>query len=136
MQLLVARAGRAQRELSDSVAGEARVRVAVHEPGDRTQASPVELEDVARECPEVGHAAGRNDHAALGEHERVLDELDLAELAPAQGRCAASMGDELREIADEQALGGRLAWLGGRHLALGAIGGSSPCRAAASTASG
>jgi hypothetical protein len=47
VQLLVARARGAQRELPDAVAREARMRVAVHEAGDGAQTPAVELLDVA-----------------------------------------------------------------------------------------
>ena len=42
VQLLIARSPRAQLELTGAIAGEARVRVAVDEPGERAQAPPVE----------------------------------------------------------------------------------------------
>ena len=51
VQLLVARAGRAQRELLDAVAGERRVRVAVDEARDGAEAAAVELLDLAVERP-------------------------------------------------------------------------------------
>ena len=49
VQLLVARAAGAQRELADAVTAERRMRVAVDEPGHRAQPGAVELLDVAVE---------------------------------------------------------------------------------------
>ena len=49
VELLVRRSRAPERELLDAVAGEARVRVAVDEPGDRRQSAPVDLLDVAGE---------------------------------------------------------------------------------------
>ena len=81
VQLLVGRTRGAQRELVDAVAGEARMGMAVDEPRDRDQAASVELVEVAEPSGEVPHRARRRDPAVLAEDVRVLDDLELAELA-------------------------------------------------------
>ncbi len=129
MQLLVARARSAERELLDTVAAERRVRVAVDEPGNRAQSASVELLHVAVERRQVAHATDGLDRAARAEHVRVLEHVDVAERRSAQ-RCLASRGRrELSEIADEQPRGHA-------HASCGADGIRSPPRSAASTASG
>ena len=103
MELLVRRAARAQRELLDAVACEARVRVTVDEPGDRAEPASVELVDLAVETRQVTHAADGLDRRARTEDVRVLEHLNLAERASAQRRGDAGGSRELCEIADEQA---------------------------------
>ena len=72
MQLLVARPGRAQRELLDPVAREAGVRVAVDEPGDRAAAAPVDLFDVVLEQRQVAHAPDGLDLPFATQDERAV----------------------------------------------------------------
>ena len=132
MKLLVARTARAQGELVDAVSGEARVGVAIDQPGDRAEAASVELLDLTLDRTEVAHAADRLDGVTRAEEITVLDHLDVGEGRAAQRRRRAGWGRELFEIADEQAArGARRA-----HPASGGIGGSSPCASAASIASG
>ena len=64
---------RAQRELLDAVAGEARVRVAVDEPGDRRQARVRRSPRRRRRRREVAHAPDLDDAPVLAEDVRVLD---------------------------------------------------------------
>ena len=103
VQLLVGRTRSAQRELVDAVAGEARMGMAVDEPRDRNQAAGVELVEVAEPGWEVSHRAGRGDPAVLAEDIGIRDDLDLAQLVPAERRSGAGRADELREVADEEA---------------------------------
>ena len=91
VQLLVARAGRAARELLDAVAAEGRVRVAVDEARNGAQTAAVELLDVAVECRQLRHRAHRCDRRAVAEHVRALDELSLAQSGSTQ-RCVAPRG--------------------------------------------
>ena len=129
VELLVARARRAERELLDTVAAERRVRVAVDEPGNRAQTASVELAYVAVERRQVAHATNSLDRVAGAEYVRVLEHVDVAERGSAQ-RCLAPRGRrELREIADEQPRAGS-------HASCGADGIRSPPRTAASIASG
>ena len=88
VQLLVARAARAQRELLDAVAAEGRVRVAVDEARDRAEPAAVELLDVAVERRQLAHRAHRLDRPAVAEDVRVLDRVDLR--ASARPRSGAS----------------------------------------------
>ena len=122
MQLLVARAPSTKRELLDAIAAESRVRVAVDEPRDRAEPPAVDLDDLARDGGQVAHAPHRLDRVAVAEHVRVLDDVDRAEIAPAQRRVRARRRRKLREVADEQ------------HY--GACGIRRPPRSAASIASG
>ncbi len=91
MQFLVARAGRAARELLDAVAAERRVRVAVDEARDGAQAAAVELFDVTIERGQVRHRAHSLDRLAVAEHVRPLDELPLAQAGSTQ-RCGTASG--------------------------------------------
>src|SRR5207342_557817 len=103
VELLVARPRRAQRELLDAIPGETRVGVTVHQPRDRAQAAPVELDDVSRYGAELGHRTAGGNHAVLAEKEGALHDLDLSKIGAPKG-CVASRGcGELRQIADEQA---------------------------------
>src|SRR6266566_6405200 len=77
VQLFVAGAAGAERELVDAVAAEGRVRVAVDEARDRAEPTAVDLDDVTRDGREVAHAPHRLDRLAAEEHVRVLDQLDL-----------------------------------------------------------
>ena len=103
VQLLVARAARAQRELLDAVAAERRMRMAVDEPRDRAEPAAVDLDDLAVEQP-AGRACAPPPRSTSprAEHVRVLEHVDLAERGPAQRRLAPRGRRELREIADEQ----------------------------------
>ena len=104
------------------------MRVAVDEPGDRAQAAAVELVDVARERPEVAHAAEGLDLAAVAEDVRVLVHEHVTEVATANGRRSTRRRrGELREVADEQP---RLVGHASR-----ADGRSSSCSRAAASAS-
>ena len=129
VQLLVARARRAERELVDAIAAERRMRVTVDEAGNRTQAASVELMHVAVECRQVAHAADGLDRVAGAEDVRVLDQLDVAESRPAQWRVEPSRRGQLREVPDQQPSGCA-------HASRGADGIFSPPRSAASIASG
>jgi hypothetical protein len=100
VQLLVRRARGAQRELLDTVAGEARVRVAVDEPRDRTEAAAVQLVDVTVERRQIPHAAYGRDATLLTEHERVLEQDRLAQGSPSQRRRRARRRGELLQVAD------------------------------------
>jgi hypothetical protein len=102
VELLVARACGAQRELLDAVAGERGMRVAVDEARNGTQTAPVELLDLAVER-ELAHQPDGRDPALVTEHVRVLEHVQLAELATAQRRTPPSGRDDLGQIADEQA---------------------------------
>ena len=124
MQLLVRRTGGPERELLDTVAGKARVRVAVDEARDCAAPAPVDLVDVAVEWPEIAHPSDGHDPRPFAEDERVLDDGDLAERRSTERRCVADRRHELRDVADEQAA----------H-APGSIGRSSSCSRAAAIAS-
>ena len=131
VELLVRHARRAQRELVDAVAREARVRVAVDETRNRAEAPPVDLLHVAVERPEVAHRPDRRDQAVLAEDVAVVDPVDVGERAPAQRRRASGRRGDLGEVADEQPGRRRC-----RHGPGGGIGGSKPVSRAASIASG
>src|SRR5215211_7467628 len=105
VELLIARSRCAKRELLHTVAAEAGVRVAVDETRDRAEAAAVELLDIAVHRPEVGHAPHADDAVSVGQDERVLDHLDVAERAPSKRRAGAARRGELLEIADQQAAG-------------------------------
>jgi hypothetical protein len=79
MQLLVARAGCPERELVHAVSAERGMRVAVDETGDCTQAATVQLRDLAAERRQVAHSPDGFDGAVGAEHERVFEQVDLAE---------------------------------------------------------
>ena len=103
VQLLVARAASAERELVHAVAAERRVRVAVDEARNRAHAR------ARRPRRPRPRAAGRSrirptavDRLAVAEDERVLEHVDLAERGAAQRRVAPGRRRELREVADEQ----------------------------------
>ena len=77
------------------------MRVAVDEPRDRRQAAAVHLEHVVRDVFEVGHPPACDNRAVLAEQERILDDLDFAELLAAQ-RCLPAGGRrELCQVSDE-----------------------------------
>jgi hypothetical protein len=132
VQLLVARSARAQLELTGAVAGEARVRVAVDEPGERAQATPVELLDLARKRTELGHPPHSDDAAVLAEDICVLDDFDPPEIGAAQRPVGAGERHDLSEVAHEQP---RRTVRRAHSTSVGGIGGSRPCSAAASAAS-
>ena len=124
MQLLVGRATGAERELLDTVAGEACVRVAVDEPRQGAEAAAVELLGVADAAVEVAHPPHRLDAPAAAEDIRILGHLDAAEVATAQRRALAGRRHHLREVPDEQRRSGARV----RHArCCGCIGGSKPC---------
>src|SRR5439155_21539191 len=112
---------------------EARVCVAVDEPGDRTETASVDLLDVAVETRQVTHPADGLDRLARTEDVRILEHVHLAERAPAQRRRGACGSRDLLEVADEQAA---LAARGAHPRSRGGIGSSSPCDSAAASASG
>ena len=104
VQLLIAGAGGAQRELADAISGERRMRVAVDEPWDRGQATAVDLDDITLDRAEVGHPPHRFDRAAMAQDKRVLHDLDRRELWPTQWRFAQPRRGDLREVAHKQPL--------------------------------
>jgi hypothetical protein len=108
------------------------VRVAVDEPGERAQATPVELLDLARERTELGHPPHLDDAAVLAEDIRLRDDLDPPEIGAAQRSVGACEGHDLSEVAHEQA---RRTVRRAHSTRVGGIGGSRPCSAAASAAS-
>ena len=132
VQVLVRRSGGAQGELVDAIAGEASVRVAVHEPGDRTAATPVKLLDVAFDGPEVAHAPNRLDRVAVTEDVRVVEHVGRSELGATQRRLRSRRAGQLGEVADEQAA---RAAREAHSVVDGGIGASSPCASAAAIAS-
>ena len=136
VQLLIARSGCAQGELAGPIACKTRVRVAVDEAGNRAEATPVELGDVAGERTEVAHPPGRRNHTVLAEQEGVFPHVDLAERLLAQGRVLAGRRHQLGQVADEQACGQSPGLSRGHQTpSEGAMGGSRPPRSAASRAS-
>src|SRR5207248_655904 len=83
VELLVRRPRRAQRELLHAVTGEARMRVTVDEPRDRTATAAVDLLDLSVEPWQITHTADGLDRRAHAEDVRVLDHVHLAERAAA-----------------------------------------------------
>ena len=124
------RSAGSQGELVHAVSREGRMRVAVDKARNRTQATAVQLEDVAVERLEFAHRADRDDQAVFAEHVRPLDERDLAQSTMAQWRFAPGGRDDLGQIANQQLRHGAQALLGGSRL-----GRSNPCSRAASSAS-
>src|SRR4029450_10087653 len=102
VQLLVRRTPCAKRELLDAVTAEAGVRMAVHQPGDRTEPRTVELLDVAARRRQVAHRADGLDPAVNAEHVGVLDPLDLAERLAAQRGTGSRRRGELLEVANQE----------------------------------
>jgi hypothetical protein len=133
MQLLVAGAGRAQGELLDAVAREARVRMTVHQARHGAKAAAVELLDLAVERLQLTHAPDSLDLRVTAEHVRVLDEVDIAERGPAERRPHPTRSRELGEVPDEQAAN---AARRAHPCAEGGSGATSPCVSAAAAASG
>lgn len=86
-KLVVRGASGAQRELVDAVAGKRRVRVAVDETGDRTEATAVEFFPRTGQRTEGGHRPHGHDAIAVKEDIRILDDLDAAEVLPRSGAC-------------------------------------------------
>ena len=78
MELLVRGTARAERELVDAIAREARVRVTVDEARDRRQPATVDLVDVAVERSEVAHPTDCLDPPAFAEHVGVVGHGDVA----------------------------------------------------------
>jgi hypothetical protein len=78
------------------------MRVAVDEPGDRTEPARVLLEHVAVERREVAHPPDRGNRLTVAEDVRVLEHVDPTEIGAAQGRVRPRRGDELRDVADQQ----------------------------------
>ena len=129
MELLVARAAGAERELADAVAAERRMRVAVDEPGHGAEPGAVELLDLAVERLEVAHPPDRGDRLAAAEDVGVLDHVDRTQVGAARRLPRARRGRrDLGEVAEEQR----------RHRQLDAsnIGVERPCSRAAASASG
>ena len=85
VQLLVARAGRAERELVHPISAERRMGVAVDEPRDRAQAAGVDLLDLALEGAERAHPSDRLDLGAAAEDVGVVDPVEIA-----RARCRAA----------------------------------------------
>ena len=133
VQFFVRRTCRAQRELVDTIAREARMRVAVDEPWDGAEPAPVELDDVALQAAELAHGADARDEAALAQDERLLDRLDASEVRAAERGALTCRGGELREVADQEAAPPALA--AHSSAARRRIGRSRSPRAAASSAS-
>jgi len=103
VQLLVGRAACPERELLHAVAAERRVRVAVDEPGDRTQAAAVDLLDIACGDRKLAHGADRLDRRPCAQHVGVLDHLDRVEIAATRRDRPRHGRRDLREIAHEEA---------------------------------
>ena len=133
VQLLVGRAAGTHRELLHAVAGEARMRVAVDEPGHGAEAARVELLDLAVDSPQVAHAPDRLDSAVAAQDIRILEHLDVAESGAAERRTSPAWGRQLHEIADEQAA---TAARRAHSVTERAIGATRPCASAAAAASG
>ena len=131
MQLLIARAVGAQRELLDAIAAPRGVCVTVDETGDRAEPAPVDLLDVAAERPEVAHAPRGLDPLAVAEDVRILEDEHVAEGAPAprSRHAGRSRRCGLGEVADEQAR------QRAPYSADGGSGRSRPCSPAAAIAS-
>src|SRR5438874_11053422 len=102
MELLVARAGRPQGELLDTVAREARVRVTVDQAWDGAEAAAVDFDHVAARRLQVSHLARLHDVAAVAQDEGTLDDPHVAERRSAQGGVRASRRRELRQVANKQ----------------------------------
>jgi hypothetical protein len=133
VQLLVARAGRAQRELVHAVADEACVGMTVNEAGNGAQPPSVDLGDVAVQAPKVAHPSHGRDRCAVAEDVGVLEHLHVPKRRSPQWSSGSRRSGELREIAEEQAAP---AARGAHPRSEGCIGASSPCAAAVATASG
>jgi hypothetical protein len=78
------------------------MRVAVDETRDGAEPASVDILDVAGERREVAHGSHRLDPSVAGDEKRVLDHLDVPELASAEWRVRASRSGELHEVADEE----------------------------------
>ena len=126
VQLLVARTGRAQRELVDPIAREAGVRVAVDQTRDRGQAAPVELLDLAVERPQITHRTDLRDAPVLAEDVGVLDDIHRSKRRPAERSTGSRGRHDLREVANEEP---------GHGCVAGTEGRSSPLSRASSSAS-
>ena len=102
VQLLVRRAGRAQRELLDPVAAERGMRVTVDEARHGAEPAAVELLDLVRQGRQVAHPADRLDAPGAAEQIRVVDHVDVGERTPTQRQDALHRGRELREPANQE----------------------------------
>ena len=102
VELLVARAGGAERELVHAISAERRMGVAVDEPWDRAEAAGVELLDLALEGAERVHPSDRLDLGAVAEDVRVVDPVEIGERTAAQRSAAAGRARDLGEIADQE----------------------------------
>src|SRR5919201_3222619 len=80
VELLVGDAARAQVEFLRPVAGEARVRVAIDESGDRRAPATVQLFDVVVETTQFSHGADARHPTVLAENVSVIDDRQLSEL--------------------------------------------------------
>ena len=123
VQLLVARAARAQRELVDAVAAERRVRVAVDEARDRAAPASVELDDVAVER-RAGRASARPPRSCRRRRGRTRprSRSTAPRLGPRSGAAPARRRRELREVADQQPGGASRVVRRGRNLMPAALG--------------
>ena len=130
VQLLVARAAGAQRELADAVAAERRMRVAVDEPRHGAEPGAVELLDLAVERREVAHPPDRLDRLAVAEDVRVLDHVDRAQVGAAR-RPAAVPAAGVATCARSRRSSARHGQLDASN-----IGVDRPCSRAAASASG
>ncbi len=102
MELLVRGTARAERELVDAIAREARVRVAVDEARDRRQPATVDLLDVVVERSEVAHPTDCLDPPAFAEHVGVVGHGDVAQCRAAERGIGSGRAGDLREVADEE----------------------------------
>ncbi len=114
MQLLVRRSARAQRELLDAIAREARVRVAVDEARDRRATAAVDLHHVAVDRPEVAHASRRRDAPGVAEHVAVARHVDRTQRLATQRRAAPRGRRDLREISNQELRRAHGPWTEGR----------------------
>ena len=128
VELLVARAAGAERELRHTVTAECRVRVAVDEPGNGAQPGAVELLHVAGDRREVAHPSDRCDRRAAAEHVGILDHAHRTEVGAARHRPRSRGRRDLCQVAKEQ--------ISHRQPDASNIGVERPCSRAAASASG
>ena len=122
---------RAQRELVDAVAGEARVRVAVDEPGIADSPRPSISSTSPSRRREVRHGTDCGDAAVLAQHVRP----SMTSMAPRSGPRRGARGPPGGAAAERDRGSGASATLRRRGVTAGAAAGSdgrsSPCRRAA-----
>jgi len=133
MQLLIARARSAERELLDPVTEKTSVRVTVDQAGDRAEVAPVQLVHITGDRRQITHLPDRGDVAVLAQHIRVVNHVDASEVPAPKRRVAAGRSRKLREIANQQATTPAVS----RHSSavLSRIGTTRPCSSAAAIAS-